>query len=995
MRTFRAGRALARALVPGLFWVLVVGAAMGEAGPLAASPALAQDIIVTGTRITQPELTSATPVISLNARDPAVSVEVNIEAVLAQLPLFGVGSDASTNPLGGGGYASINLRGLGEQRNLVLLDDRRLPMANARGVVDINAIPAIALDRVEITTGGGSAVYGSDAISGVVNFRLRDHFEGVELSGQYGVSEKGDGAKANLGGIAGSKFAEGRGSVMLAASYTTRGVVTGANRCAFYCGGGAPSSYLATGQIMTPFSPANPAAVAALFNSKYGIAGTIPTLTNFGVNNDGSVFASVGGANLDSQGGTYKILPTGISVNQLTGPDNYIVQPQQRVSLAGAVSFAATPGVTGFVQGFFTDSQVQTDVGYSISASSPLNPVFQGGIYGGNMVLPASNPFIPADLAALLSSRGNPHAPIYYFKRFDDLGRRIYDESYRTWQVAAGLKGALAAPGWRWKLTLDHSSTDQRETMPNAVLLSRVQTLLNAPDGGNSICGGGYNPFGSANSVSPACRAYLTTKAVSTQSIRQDVVEGSLNGMLGSNPALSPRFSLTATWRRDSYAALPDCHNRAGAYADCAGIDYADIASTVAQYPVATVAREVGEIAGEVLVPLMRDAPLVRALNVNLGGRWSHYSRYGSNWTWRGEAIWKPVTPLSFRAGYERAVRVPSFAEADIATTGNVASMTLTDPCSRTSPATRAVPQIAALCLAQMSAPAYASYIQTSPAINAPIEGNGALSPEQADTYTAGAVLRPDLTAPAFHRLSLSVDYYSIHIANAIGLYPLAQTALAGCFNLDAGHSNPSYSPANAFCQLITRNGTGSINSISQPYRNLGAIRTQGIDIALQWEAELGAGLGFFGIDSRFTRLLSYAVQSVPGGSLQEFAGTLGAGVLYSPATSGSTAPQPRWRGLSALHYRRGGSEVSLRWRYTAGMSDPNAVPGFSPAGTPDYSLFDLGLRLDIGHGLRLRAGVDNLFNRQPPVVTYPGLTLPSIYDVVGRSFYLGVTARI
>ena len=161
---------------------------MGEAGPLAASPALAQDIIVTGTRITQPELTSATPVISLNARDPAVSVEVNIEAVLAQLPLFGVGSDASTNPLGGGGYASINLRGLGEQRNLVLLDDRRLPMANARGVVDINAIPAIALDRVEITTGGGSAVYGSDAISGVVNFRLRDHFEGVELSGQYGVS---------------------------------------------------------------------------------------------------------------------------------------------------------------------------------------------------------------------------------------------------------------------------------------------------------------------------------------------------------------------------------------------------------------------------------------------------------------------------------------------------------------------------------------------------------------------------------------------------------------------------------------------------------------------------------------------------------------------------------------------------------------------------------------------------------------------------------------
>jgi len=961
--------------------------------------ALSQAIVVTGTRLARSDPAAAT-VVTVKSDELAQNYQVNLEALLMQLPQFGVGADASNNPLGGGGYASVNLRGLGDQRNLVLLDGRRLPMATPRGVVDINAIPAIALDRVEIFTGGGSAVYGSDAISGVVNFRLRDQFEGLELSGQSGISEHGDGLKANIGAIAGTSFAGGRGHIMLAASYTDRGKVTGADRCSFYCGGGAPSGYLATGQIMTPFSGASPAAVAALFNGKYGIAGTIPTRTNFGVNNNGSVFASVGGANLDSQGGTYKILPVGISVNQLTGPDNYIIQPQQRASYVGSISFEATPAITAFLRGFYTDSRVQTDVGYPISASSPLNPVFQGGIYGGNMVVPASNPFIPADLSGLLASRANRNAPIYYFKRFDDLGRRIYNETYRTWQVTAVLKGNLAMPGnhwsgWQWEVYAAHGATDQTEDLANAVLLSHVQQLLNAADGGNSICAGGYNPFGSANTVSPACRAYLTTHAISTQAMRQDVAEASLNGVLGSHPAIDPRFSVTATWRRDSYSALPDCNNRATADADCAGIGPANIASSVAQYPVPTIAQKVGEIAGELLVPLLHDTPFAKALSVDVGGRWSRYSHYGTSWTWRGEASWQPVAMLSLHGGYERALRVPSFAEAAIPITGNVASLALADPCSLTSPATRAVPQIAALCLSQMSQAAYASYIQTSPAINAPIQGNAALSPERADTYTLGASLHPELRAPAFHRLSFSVDYYAIHIANAIGLFPLAQTALADCFNLDPAHSNPSYSPANPYCQLIGRNGTGLINSIVQPYVNLGAIRTEGLDFALRWEAQLAHGAGFIGIDSRFTRLLSYTVQSVPGSPLQSYAGTLGAGLLYSPATSGSTAPQPRWRGLTGLHYRTDGFEANLRWCFVSGMTDPNAIAGFSPHGTPNYSLFDLNTQIAIRNGLILRAGINNLFNRQPPTITYPGMTMASVYDVVGRSFFLGVQARL
>ena len=952
------------------------------------------EVVVTGTRIAQSAESAGKSIITVGIDELQASGQVNIESALGQMPQFAVGAEATNNPLGGGGYASVNLRGLGEQRNLVLLDGKRLPMASARGVVDINAIPVAALDSVEIATGGASAIYGADAVSGVVNFRLRDSFEGLEFSGKTGISQHGGGRQVDFGAIVGKKLAGARGQFMAAAAYTRRGVLTGAERCSFYCGGGVYSSYLATGRIFTPFSAASPAAVSALFNVKYGITGSIPTLTNFGVNNDGSVFAAIGGANLDPQGSTYVVLPFGNVVNQATGPDNYIVQPQQRLSAVSSASFEVSPGFTIYLRGLYSDSRVQTNVGYPISGSSPLNPVFQGGIYGGNMVVSASNPFIPADLAGLIASRTDPNAPIYFFKRFTELGRRIYRESYRTWQVTAGVKGKLSWPGWNWEVYFARAAVDQREQLANAVLLSRVQSLLNAPDGGKSICEGGYNPFGSDNMVSAACRGWLSTDAVSTQSIRQDVAEASLNGVLTRLQAGDLRFSLTATWRRDSYAALPDCHNRASADADCTGINQADIAASVAQYTVPVITQKAQEISGELLVPLARDGAFAKSLSINLGGRWSHYSSYGNDWTWRAGVNWQPLTGLIFRGGYERAARVPSFAEAAIPVTGNVASLTVTDPCSLTSPATRSVPQIAGLCLAQMSPAAFASYVQTSPAINAPVLGSSELRPEHAMTYTLGMEVRPKTQNPAFHRLSLSVDYYAIRVANAIGLYPLAQTALAGCFNLDPSQSNPGYSPANSFCQLISRNGAGIISSISQPYVNFGAIRTAGIDIALKWEARLAKNAGFIGLDSNITRLLTYKLQSVPSGSFQEYSGSLGAGLLYSPSTSGSTPPQPLWRVLSSLHYRRDAFEVKLRWRYISGMSDPNAIVGYSPARTPNYSLFDLGAKLAIGKGLTLRWGINNLFDRKPPIITFPGMTMASVYDVSGRYFHLSAQAQ-
>jgi iron complex outermembrane receptor protein len=350
---------------------------------------------------------------------------------------------------------------------------------------------------------------------------------------------------------------------------------------------------------------------------------------------------------------------------------------------------------------------------------------------------------------------------------------------------------------------------------------------------------------------------------------------------------------------------------------------------------------------------------------------------------------------LRLRGGYDRAVRTPSFAEAVIPVSGNVANLAIIDPCSLSSPSTRARPEIRALCLSQMSQAAFSSYVQTSPAISAPLLGNPALRPENSESFRLGVKLTPNFTSAAFDELAFSIDYYSIRVNNAIGLYPLAQKTLAGCFNQDPAQSNPDYSPTHPFCRLVERNGTGVISTISQPYVNMGAIKTEGIDIGIKWEAALDGTADFVGVDSSITRVLAYKIQNAPNAPFQDFSGTLGDGLLYAPSASGSVAPQPHWRSLTKLHYRSAQIKLEFTWRFISGMKDPNAIANYSPRSTPDYSLFDLALNFTIRDGLTLSAGSENLFDRKPPTITYPGMTMASVYDVVGRSLYISARAEL
>src|SRR5207302_2051077 len=338
---------------------------------------------------------------------------VSIESALNQLPQFAPAGTSANGGQGTGGHATVNLHGLGSNRNLVLLDGRRLPLADIFGDVDINFIPESILSSVQTITGGASAVYGSDAMSGVVNFVTLSHFEGMTTDLQYGNSIKDDFGQFSGSTAFGTKFADDTGHALLSLGYTHREGLSGAQRAFFNLV--TPSSFIGQGTF-------------------------VPSPTN---------------------------LPSQAAVNAL-------------FSVYGQV--------------LYVDSDVFTSSGRSLTQ------------FGTLTTIPVTNPFIPADLGALLATRPNPNAPFTWNGRYVGLSVKSWDEQYTTAQYLAGLRGSLPLKDWTWDVFASYDTTDHLQSNQNAVLKSQVQNLLNAPDGGNSICAGGFDPFGLIHStaISPA-----------------------------------------------------------------------------------------------------------------------------------------------------------------------------------------------------------------------------------------------------------------------------------------------------------------------------------------------------------------------------------------------------------------------------------------------------------------------------------------------------------
>ncbi len=974
---------LGASLVPFLM-IAAADAAIAQSAPAADEDAAeTAEIVVTGSLIQRPNNTAVSPIVSVSDVALKESGTANLQDAINQLPGFTAGGNSGNGGQGTGGRATINLHGLGSNRNLVLLDGKRLPVSDIFGNVDVNILPDAIIGGIDAITGGASAVYGSDAMSGVVNFKTVRSLDGIKADVLSSISERGDAWKFNGSLALGTSFADDRGHVVAAFAYSKQDPLAGSARDKFFHTR-IPSSFIGTGTYVPSATNLPSAAVIQSVFTQYGITGTRSATANLGFNNDNTLFVQNGAVNYrgPTDGNGYMVV--GGNVRMPVGQQINILNSLDRKTAFVKADYELTPSLTAYGQFMYVDLTVNTESGGSLTQFPAITTI------------PVSNPFIPADLRTILASRTNPTANFTWNGRYVGVPDKNWDENYLIQQYLVGAKGDISG-SWKFDLFASYDQSHHNQTMHNAVLKSQVQRLLSAADGGKSLCAGGFNPFGDANarSLSQACVDFITTDARSQEVLTQKQIQGQVNGELFDMGAGPAQIAFVADYRKNTYSFSPD-FNRTAASGFAPG---ANIEAFVVTLPVSKKAISVKEFAAQIDVPLIADKPFFQELAFGAAGRISDYSTSGSVKSYEADARWRPIENLLFRGSYQRAVRAPNIGElfsppqGTQLAIGTASATTVGDPCDSRSfvRAGANATQVANLCIAQgVPTAAIGTYQFATTATGQTVAGNTGLSPEKADTYNLGFVFNAPRNDGIFGDVSVSLDYYHIKITDVISTLP-GLNVLSGCFNLDG--TNPTYSNSNANCALISRDAaTGQLLNVSTPFANFGLLQTDGFEAQIHWGMParfIGATAKLY-VDSAIGRLNNYEVRLAPGAALLNYTN-----VSLGTANPGAVPPNvtPRWKALTTFGVKSGSAGIGMRWRYQGSLRDASFVTNAASTavGVPAYNLWDLFGSVKVNGKIEFRAGVNNLFDKGLPFVnsSQNGTDL-SIYDAVGRSFYIG-----
>jgi len=947
-----------------------------------------EQIFVTGSRIARPDFESASPIVSITADAFARTSSTSVDTVVSQLPQFTPDFTSTSNNPGNGGQGNVQLRGLGATSTLVLLDGRRIVPANGNGVVDVNVIPASLVESVEVVSGGASAVYGSDAIAGVVNFKLRDKFNGVQFDGGWGQTDHGDGSEYSAGVTAGLSFADGRGEAYGYVGYSEREAVSQSERrfsaatLGYFepgAGGVGPAgAFLPSGSWniaegrnwFGPTQSPSQTAIDALFES-YGFApGTVPGSDNgFTVNADGSVF-SVGngspGSVVNYRGRQDPLLFNDREYTFNFGPWNYLQLPLERVSAFARASFEVGSTAEIYGQALYADYTADT-------ALAPTPALF---IY-----LPVTNPYIPADLRRLLESRPDPAADVEMIKRFVELGPRIASNEHDVFQGTLGFRGQVLGD-WSYDAYVQAGSHDSTESQSGNALRSRIHELTYAADGGLAACGG-LRLFG-ADSVSQECADYIAAGGTNRAGFDQTIAEVSFSGPAVSLPAGDLKLALGLMYKRDEYYYRADPIGSVlldDGFSDIQGFNASDDIEG---------SDHNTDLYVEAAVPVLRDLTGVERLEVLLGYRHSEYDSAGGVDAYKAELLYDPVQALTLRSSYQHAVRAPSVFELyqPLLPTFYEASPDfggVLDPCTAGSDERNGAnsAQVEALCIAQgVPAALLPDYENSVGFFQGVYGGNPDLDPETADTLTIGLVLRSWSERLLWSSMQLSVDWYRIEVEEAI-VQATALNYIPLCFD---ARVNPGFSADNELCRLFSRDpASGDIVDLLDIYQNIVGFEVSGIDLQFDWSFAAGPGdVGINWLASWMDYFESIDAEGLPP---TDEVGRIGNFI-------GGTLPEWKWN--LNLSYTWSALSLGGRWRYIDGMRDRE----FDDYTVPSYDYFDLfaSYVIDQGvlDGLTLRAGVENLADEDPPLVasSIAANTDPSQYDVLGRRYYLNLTYR-
>lgn len=938
---------------------IALGLAMISSPVLAqASDAGAADeedsIIVTGSRIARPDLSESVPVSVVSAQAILETGSGNIQDVLADLPSVGQNiSRTSTNfSTTGNGQATVNLRNLGSARTLVLVNGRRF-VAGIPGtaIVDLNTIPTDLIKRVEVVTGGASAVYGSEAIAGVVNFVMDDKFEGVRGRAQGTTSSKGDAGRQYVSLTAGHAFADDRGHIVVYGQYENDDGLRSKNRS--YSARDIPnrSSFAAQG----------------LFSINGAFAPGPDTFTFDAFNN----LKNYQGANTD-----------GYNRNG----DRYLSVPVERYLGSAAASFDFTDSITGYVEGQYAKTKSNSRLEPLAVAYNDL-PDNAGGTYLG---IPITNPFIPTAIRNAMVAAGTTELP--FRRRSVDIFDRSNSNERDTWRVVAGLRGKIADK-FNWDMYYTHGETKDL-TASGTILGPQYRNALNAVAGVNGpVCSINVdadptnndaacvpiNIFG-RNTVSAAAAAYVTNngqKSTYDARVKQDVFSASVTGELFDLPGGALAIATGFEYRREQSSEDFDTATNLGL---TLGNQLSD---TVGKF-------NVKEGFLEVVAPILSDRPFFHYLGVEGAIRYADYSTVGGVLSWKAGAEWAPVQDIRFRGIYSEATRAPNISE--LFSSQSETFPAVVDPCDQRegngdgAPITLTAANLPAACKANAAIAAAAAtpggfvystaQIQT---INGFVGGNRNLGEETAKTLTLGAVFTPSF----IKRFSLTADYYHIKVQDAIGIIG-QQTSLDECIT---GGGQP------LFCNNIIRDATGRVITVNGLNLNTGAFVVSGVDVQGRYSLPIG-GDGNLDLSVFWNHRLKQEQTSFPGGPTQDEIGQLD---CYSCGRLG-TGFKDKVNATATL--KLGQFSLTYRANYLGPVVDNL---GANAIRVKAYSYHDAQVRFDLDGSKKFGfyLGVDNMFDKTPPIfrdtnqVTFPGSqTSANTYDLYGRMLYAGVDFR-
>ena len=985
--------------------------AFAQNAPAGGQGAALEEVVITGSRLQQsPNDVSISPVATITSLDIQQTGLVRAEDMLNNLPQV-IAENSSGQSISSNGTATVSLRGLGSQRTLVLINGRRMSPGAGLGTSaspDINQIPADLIERADVLTGGASAVYGADAVAGVVNFILNTKFEGVKIDANYGFGQhKNDAAgpidaltrkniglppaNVNIGQtkdvsfLAGANFADGKGNATVYATYLNSQPVVGSQLDYAGC---------------TLNSPADLPTDAA--SNHYSCGGSSSSATGrymlFGLNSLGNTTRL---ANKTVAG------PTGFR-NYSSATDSYnygalsYVQRQMERYTAGAfLSYEVSEHAKVYSETMYARNQSRAEYGASglfafgtptLSCTDPLLTSAELGVFCSPTNL-ASNQAWAAQNGYNLSS---DQFVVYAARRSVESGPRIDNYSSNSFRQVVGVNGKIG-DAWTYDVYGQVGITQMENIEGGYLGTQQINNALNVvpdPKTGNPVCVSVLNGSDPAcvpwnvwtpGGVTQAALNYLTVQSTyavkSTEYIVSSYLTGDLTkyGIKLPSAASGLNIGFGAEYRQEKYDFDPDYIFANGFASGGNGAFHAIHGGF-----------HVGELFTEMRLPLLDEKPGAYMLGLEGGYRYSSYTSGFNTNTFKLGVEWAPIKDIRVRGGYNRAIRAPSIG--DLYSPAVIGSGGTADPCWGELPA-----MSQPLCAKTGVSLAQYGNILANPAaqINTSVGGNINLKPEIADTYSLGFVVTPS----AIPNFVVSVDYFDIKIDKTISSLS-SNTVINNC----ALTGDPT------LCGLIHRGATGSLwfnvnNYVDATEQNIGKVTVKGIDLASHYSFLMGS-LGKMNLNLSGTHTSKWDTQPLPTGAAYDCTGFFG---------STCQSPTPKWRHVMTANWATpwAGLDLTVRWRYIGktevdrSSSDPQlSATFFEPtAHIPAYNYIDLSASMPLATGVTFRLGVNNLQDKTPPIIVNGNYsdcpnaacndnTFVGTYDTLGRYIYAHVSAK-